>query len=95
MEALVKIKQSLFDVVVLDVMMPEVNGYDVCYHLRFNKDFLHLPIILLTEREQELQADVGARTNIAYLAKPVQIHKLTALIKTVLGPSLSRRKIHD
>jgi len=89
LEALVKLKKGNFDIVVLDVMMPEVNGYDVCYQLRFNDDFAHLPIILVTDREQELNADISARTNIAYCSKPVDVARLTALIQTLVGPSAS------
>ena len=84
LDALVKIKKQAPDLVVLDVMMPEINGYDVCYQLRFNKDFQQLPIVLMTVRDQELSADIGERVNIDYLQKPfdqeVLLQKIAALL---------------
>ena len=40
-------------------MMPEINGYDVCYQLRFNSEFEKIPIIILTARDKELLDEVG------------------------------------
>lgn len=71
LDALIKIQRERPDLVVLDVMMPEINGYDVCFQLRFNKDFVHTPILLTTAREQELDPAIGERVNIDYIRKPV------------------------
>ena len=87
LEALVKIKKEKPHLVVLDVMMPEVNGYDVCYHLRFNKDFEKIPIILVTVRERELDESIGKRVNIDYIHKPVDSKVLIAKMDALLTPS--------
>lgn len=71
LDALIKIQRERPDLVVLDVMMPEINGYDVCFQLRFNKDFALTPILLTTAREQELDPAIGERVNIDYIHKPV------------------------
>lgn len=71
LDALVFIRREKPDLVVLDIMMPEINGYDVCYYLRFNKDFDNLPILLMTARQEELDADIRQRTNIDFIAKPL------------------------
>jgi two-component system phosphate regulon response regulator PhoB len=84
LDALVKLKQNDYQAVILDVMMPEINGYDVCYQLRFNKDFAHIPIILLTERQRELDASVMDRTNIKHLTKPVNIKELKTTLESVV-----------
>lgn len=84
LDALVKLKQQNFQAVVLDVMMPEINGYDVCYQLRFNHDYAHIPIILLTELKNEMDTSVMERTNIKYLSKPVEISLLSATLQSVL-----------
>ena len=84
MEALVKIKKEKPDLVVLDVMMPEINGYDVCYQLRFNKEFEHIPIILLTIREQELDENLAKRADIEYLPKPLNTNNFFEKIALLL-----------
>lgn len=72
LDALVKIKSDEPDLVILDIMMPEVNGYDVCFQLRFNEDYKNIPILILTERQQELDSRIGQRLNIRYLQKPIE-----------------------
>lgn len=85
LEALAKIKKEQPDLVVLDVVMPEINGYDVCYQLRFNKDFEKVPIILLTSREQELDHTLAERSNIEYLQKPVHAKSFLQKVEQLLA----------
>jgi DNA-binding response OmpR family regulator len=85
LEALAKIKSGNPDLVILDIMIPEINGYDVCYQLRFNDEFEKLPIILLTKREQELDDQIGKRVNIEYLPKPLNANLLLSTIRDLLG----------
>ena len=89
LEALVKIKEEKPDLVVLDIMMPEVNGYDVCYQLRFNEEFEHIPIVLLTARRQELDDDLGKKADIEYLSKPVDSKLLFEKIEALLSKEKS------
>ncbi|HBR14553.1 MAG TPA: two-component system response regulator [Candidatus Omnitrophica bacterium] len=84
LDALVQIKKEKPDLVILDVMMPEINGYDVCYQLRFNKDFEQVPIILLTNRDQELDDSLSQRLNIEYLSKPFDTQVLLKKVETFL-----------
>lgn len=85
LDALVKIRRERPHLVVLDVMMPEINGYDVCYHLRFNKDFEKIPIVLLTVRDQEIDESIGKRVNIEYVHKPVDANLLVEKIEYLLN----------
>jgi DNA-binding response OmpR family regulator len=85
LDALVKIKKENFDCVVLDIMMPEINGYDVCYQLRFNPDYKHIPIVILTSREQELDKNLSHREDIEYLQKPVDSQLLLDRIQFLLS----------
>jgi CheY-like chemotaxis protein len=66
-----------FNVIVLDVMMPDMNGYDVCRILRANPRTKDTPIIILTARAQPVDEqaalEAGADT---YMAKPVDINEL-------------------
>lgn len=85
LDALVTIKNNKPDLVVLDVMMPEINGYDVCYQLRFNKDFEKIPILLLTIRDQELDDRIARSSRIEYLPKPVNTKLLLEKIEQLLS----------
>ena len=69
LDALAKIKKECPDVIVLDIVMPEINGYDVCCELRFNKNYEKIPIVILSETDKEIEDDVGDRVNIEYLSK--------------------------
>lgn len=85
LDALVKIKKEPPDAVVLDIIMPEINGYDVCCELRFNKEFVQIPILILTETEQEIEDSIGKRVNIEFLKKPVVSSLLLDKIKFLLS----------
>jgi len=85
LDALVKIKNDKPDLVVLDIMMPEINGYDVCYQLRFNNEFEKLPILLLTKREQELDARITERVNMEYVPKPLDTADFLRKINKLLS----------
>ena len=85
LEALVKVKKELPDLIVLDVMMPEVNGYEVCFQLRFNKEFQEIPIILLTSRDEEIDTKLREQTNIEYLQKPLDTQLLIEKVHRMLS----------
>ncbi|MBN1679268.1 MAG: response regulator [Anaerolineae bacterium] len=80
-EALATITAEKPDIVLLDLMLPDIDGIDVCRRLRANPDFATLPIVMVTAR-----TDPGsvARANQAgangYLTKPVSLSNLIAEI---------------
>jgi len=73
-----------YDVIILDVMMPIINGYNICKLLKTQEHKKHTPIILLTSRDQredvQIGMDMGAN---AYLTKPVNIDELLRAMETV------------
>jgi len=91
LDALVKIKNENPQLVVLDVMLPEINGYDICYQLRFNKEFEKIPIVLMTSREQEMDNAIGKRVNIDYVHKPVDSKLLIDKIRLLLHLPKARK----
>ena len=84
LDAMNQVKKNAPDLLVLDVMMPEVNGYDVCNNLKFDDQYKHIPIILLTTRDQELDPRVGQMMGIHYMQKPVNSEVLLAKVKSLL-----------
>jgi DNA-binding response OmpR family regulator len=85
-EALSKVKTEPPALVLLDVMMPEMNGYEVCRHLRANPQTAHLPILMISgwatvaDRRNGMLA--GAND---FLAKAIGPQRLIAHVRTYLS----------
>lgn len=81
------------DIIISDVIMPQVDGYELCKYVKSNIAISHIPVILLTAvttKEAHLQGlDVGAD---AYLQKPVSVEILLTTIRNVLQ---NRKKLLD
>lgn len=84
-EALRVLDQQAFDLVVLDVMMPQMSGYEACRTLRRQDPLEELPVIFLTAKNQvsDLVEGLDAGGN-DYLAKPVDKDELLARVRTHL-----------
>jgi DNA-binding response OmpR family regulator len=81
-EALTKIKSLQPALVVLDLMLPEVDGWEVCRRVRANSD---VPIIMLTARSDDVDKIVGLELGADdYLTKPFNPRELVARVKAVL-----------
>jgi len=71
------------DLIILDIMLPKLNGYELCRHLRKIK--ISVPIIMLTARGQEIDKVMGLELGADdYVTKPFSIVELLARIKAVL-----------
>lgn len=90
-EALTKIKENDFDIVLLDVMLPKLDGFEVCKAVR---EFSNVPIIMLTAKDGDMDKilglDYGADD---YITKPFNILEVKARIKATLRRS--RRAASD
>lgn len=85
-EALDMLAQTTPDIILLDIMMPKISGYDVCFKVRQVKPAHELPILLLTARSQ--LADILAGFEVGandYITKPINQEELVARIKTHLN----------
>jgi DNA-binding response OmpR family regulator len=59
------------DLIVLDVMLPKIDGYKVCRMLKFDEKYRHIPIIMFTARAQESDRKTGEQVGAdAYITKP-------------------------
>ena len=84
-EALEKARRQRPDLVILDLMLPELDGLEVCRALRRDSD---LPIIMLTARDEEVDRVVGLELGADdYVVKPFSVRELVARVKTVLRRS--------
>lgn len=81
--ALQKILEQAYDLVVLDVMLPEMSGFDVCKKVR--KEGVTTPIIMLTAKGEEIDKVLGLELGADdYITKPFSLRELLARIKAVL-----------
>ncbi|MDR1590071.1 MAG: response regulator [Oscillospiraceae bacterium] len=74
-----------FDLVLLDVMMPKMSGYDVCRHLREKNSLLELPIIMVTAKNRLQDVVLGFQSGANdYIQKPFDKEELSARVGTLL-----------
>ena len=90
-EGLEMVRANPPDAVVLDVMMPEKDGYDVCKELKANEKYTDIPVILLTAVGSHVTStryshhDGMSTEADDYIAKPASAEEITESIKRLLG----------
>ena len=73
------------DLIILDIMLPNLDGYKVCRLLKFQKEFQRIPIIMLTARDKAEDRLLGEQTGVDYyMTKPFSLDKLVATVKQFL-----------
>src|SRR4030066_838603 len=83
-EALEKVKRKP-DLILLDVMLPKMSGYEVCYKLRQDKATSRIPIIMLTVKDAPQEKIEGLYIGADdYITKPFEIEEFFARIEVVL-----------
>lgn len=88
-EALEKIETMRPDLVLLDVVMPRMNGYECCRRLKSNPKTQNVPIILCTSKQEELDRYWGLKQGAdAYITKPFHPSELVGLLKQFLRRSV-------
>ena len=85
-ETITKVREFRPDILFLDVMMPEINGYDVCRTIKSDPDLKNTYVIMLTAKgqvaEQERGKEVGADE---YIVKPFSPMEILTKIKDIMG----------
>src|SRR5215510_4634281 len=85
LEALQALKSSLPDLVILDLMLPEMGGLEVCRRLRQEPRVAAVPIIMLTAKTDEVDRVLGLEMGADdYVAKPFSPKELVARVRAVL-----------
>ncbi len=82
LEAMEKIRNGNFDIILLDVMLPEKDGFEICQEVR---EFSDVPIIMLTAKGEDINKILGLEYGADdYITKPFNILEVKARIKTIL-----------
>ncbi|MFN8547300.1 MAG: response regulator [Candidatus Eisenbacteria bacterium] len=85
-EALKKIEDDRPDLVVLDIMMPKLDGYEVCRRLRQKEETASLPVILLSAKGRPVDREVGMEVGADdYIVKPFSPRRLLEKIRELLA----------
>ena len=88
-QGLDKILEESFDLILLDVMLPKMSGFDVCKKVR--KRDIETPIIFLTAKGEEIDKVIGLESGgDDYMTKPFSLRELLARIKAVLRRTASK-----
>jgi len=81
-----KAKDEKPDLIILDVVMPKKNGYQICRDLKKNEEYKHIPVILLTAKDQDSDKFWGRKQGAdEYLTKPFDEDELVKLVKKYIG----------
>lgn len=84
-EALEKIQGQRPDLVVLDIVMPRMNGYEVCRRLKADPKTQHVPVVMCSSKGEEFDRYWGMKQGAdAYIAKPFQPTELVGTVKQLL-----------
>lgn len=89
-------KSNAFDIVLLDVMMPNMNGWETLKAIRHNEHTKHLPVIMLTAVNEEQKMVTGLKIGADdYIVKPFVLPNLLARMEAVLRRSVRQKEVQQ
>lgn len=92
-EALEKAKSQTYDIILLDLMLPKINGLEVCQQIR---EFSQVPIIMLTAKGEDMDKIMGLEYGADdYITKPFNILEVKARMKAILRRVSGKEKSRD
>jgi DNA-binding response OmpR family regulator/DNA-binding CsgD family transcriptional regulator len=92
--ALEQVTTTTFDLILLDIVMPDMDGYEVCLRLKKNKATSEIPVIFLTVKDDTESIVQGFQTGAAdYVTKPFREAELLARVETHMEISRNRKKL--
>lgn len=83
---LAKAKEIIPDLMILDVMMPKMNGYKISRLLKYDSKYKDIPILMVTARSQDEDKLIGEETGVnEYITKPFELDDVINKVKEYLG----------
>jgi PleD family two-component response regulator len=87
-EALEKTRQGMPQLIILDIMLPDIDGYEVCRTLRTNARTSHIPVIFLTQKDERSDKLKGLELGVDnYITKPFDIEELKLYVQNAFARS--------
>jgi len=85
-DALNQARRERPHLILLDLMLPKLDGYKVCRLLKFDEKFKHIPILMLTAKTQQKDKSMGMETGAdEYITKPFDMEELMKKLRSYLG----------
>lgn len=92
-EAFAKIKEAPPDLILLDIMMPEVDGFEVCRRVKADAGLRRIPIFMISAKDDPLDREQSFRLGVdAFITKPVYPREIVRKIKTLFTESDRRSR---
>jgi CheY-like chemotaxis protein len=86
-EAVQKAVAEQPDLILMDVVMPKMDGFTACREIRKQKGLKRMPIVMVTSRGEAANVETGYQSGCdAYLTKPIKATELLELVNMLLGP---------
>lgn len=73
------------DIILLDIMMPKINGWDLLARIRNDTNWDTVPVLFLTAKNDDLSKGLGTLTSSGYITKPFEVDALKSKIDEILG----------
>jgi CheY-like chemotaxis protein len=85
-EAIKKVDETSYDLLMLDIIMPEMDGFELCRKIRERENYRETPIVFLTakSREEDKTEGLEAGANL-FLSKPISPDKLLEIVSDTIG----------
>lgn len=84
-EALEVLDKESVDLIILDIMLPKMDGFELCKIIKQDKKFSHIPILMLTAKGEEMDRVIGFELGADdYVVKPFSVRELILRVKTIL-----------
>ena len=84
-DCITKLEQVSPDIVILDIMMPGMSGWDVAARIKENPQWNDIPIVFLTAKGDEMSIGLGGLASEEYIVKPFDILKLKEKVENILS----------
>lgn len=85
-EALQELSRQIPDLILLDIMMPKPDGYEVCQKIRATPAWKDIPVIMLTAKGRDVEKQKGLAMGADdYITKPFATHELVAKVRAALN----------
>lgn len=92
-EALQKVKETEYDIILLDIMLPKLTGIEVCQQIR---EFSNVPIVMLTAKGEDMDKIMGLEYGADdYITKPFNILEVKARMKAIMRRANPKQKEED
>lgn len=91
-EALEKLSGDTYDLILLDIMLPDIDGYEICRRIKEHPRHADTPVVMLTARKSAVDQELGTTSGAdAYLTKPFKSAMIIEVIEQLLSGSRVKR----